>query len=104
MRKICSISAQEKQLLEDIDRIIDWHIANDKKLDKVLLSSKQAKQFSKLAEKASGNVQLICSEGGVDLKVSCKGSLDASRYRGVAIYAKPHSKRNTKKQLTPLAL
>ena len=46
------INATEKSIIEELDRIIDWHIDNGKQLNKLVLSMKQSKQFTRLVKKA----------------------------------------------------
>ena len=98
------LNVTEKDLLEEIDKIIDWHIDNNKKLSKLTLSLKQAKAFAKLVKKAEKYDTLYYDDGDVDIQVKAKGKLDASVYRGVALYAKPERKRYSKKSLVELPL
>ena len=98
------LNKAEKDLLESIDRLIDWHESEGKPLKTMLLSLRQAKAFTRLAKKAEKYDKLYFSDGDVDIRLSKKGELDATRYRGVAIYAKPERRRYSKKSLVPLPL
>ena len=98
------INATEKSIIEELDRIIDWHIDNDKPIDRLILSLKQSKQFTRLVKKAEKYDKLYYSDGDVDLQVKAKGRLDANVYRGVALFAKPERRRYSKKALQVLPL
>ena len=98
------INASERDILQELDKIIDWHIDNDKALTRLVLNLRQSKQFTRLVKKAEKHDKIYYSDGDVDITISPKGKLDATKYRGVELYAKPERRRYSKKNLTELPL
>jgi len=101
---IYTLNATEKDLLKDLDRIIDWHLSSGKLCESLLLSKRQAAAFKRIAKKSKGDECRFYNEfGEVDIKF--KGGIrDQSEYRGVKLSAKEERKRCSAKRLMKLAL
>jgi len=91
------LTQAERDSLKDLDRIIDWHLSNNKPLDHLVISKKHSDTLSRLAKKRNkGPVYDAVSEVEIDVPED----LGSIVYRGVRLDVNEPARRRYRKKDT----
>ena len=92
-----TLKRSELELLADLDRLIDWHRDNNKPLNKLIVSKKQAQQLRTLFRKIQDcDVVYSDTKGKIDLSATIDASIEIKTYRSIPIETLTESKRPRK--------